>query len=161
MYPVCVFIPYVLVSNPPFRFSLNRVTFASRFSQRSMATVSRFTPEHEYIKYDDETNEAVIGITNHAQGELGDVVYVELPDEGSEFEKAEAFGSVESVKAASSIYAPVDCEVIEANAELEDAPNTINDDAEGAGWMIKVKVADASQLDALMDEAAYKAHCEE
>lgn len=114
-----------------------------------------YSEEHEWLKVDGDT--ATLGITKHAAEQLGDIVFVELKDEGDEFAKGDEIGVVESVKAASDIYAPLDGEIIEGNAALEDAPATINEDAEGEGWMYKIKLSDKSQLDDLMDADAYQA----
>ena len=118
----------------------------------------RYTKSHEYIQLTGEKS-ATVGISEHAQSELGDVVYVDLPDTGKAFAQSDPFGSVESVKAASSVYAPVDLTVKEVNDKLKDDSGLVNKGAETEGWMIKVEIKDAKQLDALMDEAAYKKHC--
>ena len=120
----------------------------------------RYTKSHEYIKLDSDSS-GVVGISDHAQKELGDVVYVDLPDAGKSFTAGDPFGSVESVKAASSVYAPVDLTVKQINDKLKDDSGLVNKGAESEGWMIKVEFKDAKQLDSLMDEAAYKKHCEE
>lgn len=114
-----------------------------------------FTEDHEWIRVDG--NEAVVGITNHAQEQLGDIVFVELPDVGSKVAKGDAAIVVESVKAASDVYIPVDGEITAANNALEGEPGLINDSAQDGGWLIKMKLDDPGQLDGLMDEAAYKA----
>ncbi len=116
----------------------------------------RFTKEHEWI--DLKGDVATIGITDHAQHELGDVVFVELPKAGSKIEAGKAFGTVESVKAVSEIYAPAGGEVIEANAALANSPETINQDPHGAAWLIKVRLAHPAELSGLMDAAAYEAY---
>lgn len=113
----------------------------------------RFTKDHEWVSLDGEV--ATIGITRYAAEQLGDVVFVETPDAGRKLAKGDSFAVVESVKAASDVYAPVDGEVVEGNAALGTAPETVNADPEGKGWFAKVKVANAGQLDALMDRAAY------
>ncbi|MDJ0942571.1 MAG: glycine cleavage system protein GcvH [Kiloniellales bacterium] len=118
----------------------------------------RFTDDHEWIRLDGEV--ATVGITDYAQEQLGDVVFVELPEAGTALEKGKEAATVESVKAASEIYAPLDGEVTEANAALADDPAKVNSDPEGEGWFFKMTVADSSQLDGLMDEAAYKAFVE-
>lgn len=115
----------------------------------------KFTEDHEWIKVEGDT--ATVGITEHAQDSLGDVVFVELPEVGREVAQKDEVGVVESVKAAADIYAPVSGTVSEANQALADDPSLANSDPMGAGWFFKIKLADASQLDALMDEAAYKA----
>jgi len=120
---------------------------------------TKFSKDHEWVKMDGDIG--TIGITNHAQEQLGDVVFVELPEIGLTIEKDDTMGAVESVKAASDIYAPVSGEVIEVNTNLNDDPSLVNSAAEGDGWMTKVKLSDASELDGLMDEAAYKTFCAE
>ena len=116
----------------------------------------RYTKEHEWI--DVKGNLATIGITDYAQHELGDVVFVELPKPGTKIEAGKSFGTVESVKAVSEIYAPVGGEVIEANTELQNTPEKINADPHGAAWLIKVRLTDAANLSGLMDAAAYEAY---
>jgi glycine cleavage system H protein len=103
-----------------------------------------YTKNHEWARIDGDT--ATIGITDHAQDELGDVVFVELPGEGDTFDAGESFGAVESVKAVSDVYAPVGGEVVEVNSSLEDAPEKINDDPYGEGWMIKLRTSDEADL---------------
>lgn len=112
-----------------------------------------FTEDHEWIDLDGEI--ATVGITDYAQGQLGDVVFVELPEAGRTIAKGDDAAVVESVKAASDVYAPVSGEVIEGNAELEAEPSLVNSDAEGDGWFFKMTLTDTSELDGLMDEAAY------
>jgi glycine cleavage system H protein len=119
-------------------------------------TEYRYTKEHEWIRRDGDT--AVIGITDHAQEELGDVVYVELPQPGTSIKAGQSFGTVESVKAVSEIYAPASGEVTESNAALADAPETINKDPHGSAWLIKIKLTDPAELGGLMDAAAYQAY---
>ena len=114
-----------------------------------------FTSEHEWIRVEGDTG--TVGVTNHAQEELGDVVYIELPEVGTHFSKGDDVVVIESVKAASEAYAPVDGEILDVNTVLEDAPETVNADAEGEGWMFKIKIDDASQLEGLMDRDAYEA----
>ncbi|HEX2742081.1 MAG TPA: glycine cleavage system protein GcvH [Rubrobacter sp.] len=104
----------------------------------------QYTKSHEWVRTEDDT--ATIGITDHAQEELGDVVFVELPSEGDTFEAGEAFGSVESVKAVSDLYAPVGGEVVEVNSALEDAPEKINEDPYGEGWIVKLRTSDEADL---------------
>ena len=115
----------------------------------------RFTADHEYVRVEGDVG--TVGITDYAQGQLGDVVFVELPAVGTEFSKGDEAAVVESVKAASEIFAPLSGEVIEVNRALEEAPATVNEDAAGKGWILKIKIADAGELDSLMDEAAYAA----
>ena len=113
-----------------------------------------FTKDHEWISVDGDN--ATVGITAFAQEQLGDVVFVELPAVGNSLDKGAEAAVVESVKAASEVYAPVSGEVIEVNSVLDDEPGKVNEDAEGAGWFIKLKLTDKSQLDGLMDAEAYK-----
>lgn len=119
----------------------------------------RYTKEHEWISAKGDM--ATIGITDYAQHELGDVVFVELPPVDAKITAGKTFGSVESVKAVSEIYAPVNGEVIEGNAELHNKPETINSDPHGAGWLIKVKLANPAEVNSLMDAAAYEAYIAE
>jgi len=114
----------------------------------------RYTEEHEWIRVDGD--EGTIGISEYAQEQLGDIVYVELPSVGTSLDQGDEAAVVESVKAASEIYAPIGGEVTEANDELNGDPGIVNRDAMGAGWFIKIKVEDASQLGALMSEQDYK-----
>lgn len=113
-----------------------------------------FTNEHEWIDVDGDT--ATVGITDYAQGQLGDIVFVEVPEEGREVTKGGEAAVVESVKAASDVYAPVTGTVTEGNAALTDDPSLVNSDPENAGWFFKLTLADKGELDGLMDEAAYK-----
>ena len=113
-----------------------------------------FTDEHEWIELDGDT--ATVGITDYAQGQLGDIVFVELPDSGKPLEKGGDAAVVESVKAASDVYAPISGEVTEANAALEDDPALVNSDPEGEGWFCRMTVGDKSEVDGLMDGATYK-----
>lgn len=117
-----------------------------------------YTEEHEYLKATDEADVFVVGITDYAQGELGDVVFVELPEAGSSYQKMDTFGTIEAVKAVSDLYCPVAGEILEVNAALQDDPSLVNSDPYGAGWMVKLRVADASDLEALLDSVAYLAH---
>jgi glycine cleavage system H protein len=114
-----------------------------------------FTEDHEYIRVEGDTG--IVGITNHAQDQLGDVVFVEVPEVGRTVAKGDAAAVVESVKAASDIYAPVAGEVTEVNGEIEANPAMVNEDAEGAAWFFKLKIADKADLSALMDRKAYDA----
>ena len=113
-----------------------------------------FTDEHEWIDVEGEI--ATVGITDYAQEQLGDIVFVELPAEGVSFEKGDDAAVVESVKAASDVYAPISGEVVEANGALEEEPALVNSDAEEDGWFFKLRIADASELEGLMNEATYK-----
>lgn len=114
-----------------------------------------YTQDHEWISVDGDV--AVTGITNHAQEQLGDLVYVELPQKGRVLAKGEAAAVVESVKAASDVYAPVSGEVIEANAGAAGDPGLVNREAETGGWLMKIRLSNKGELDGLMDAAAYKA----
>ncbi len=122
-------------------------------------TEYRYTKEHEWI--DAKGTSATIGITDYAQSELGDVVFVELPKAGASLTAGKTFGSIESVKAVSEIYAPATGEVVEANAELQNKPESINNDPHGAGWLVKIKLANPNDVNGLMDAAAYEAYIEE
>ena len=113
-----------------------------------------FTREHEWIRVDGDT--ATVGISDHAQAALGDIVFAEVPEPGTSLAKGDDAAVVESVKAASDVYAPVGGEVTEGNSALADDPSLINRDAEGEGWFFKLRLADPSELDGLMDEAAYR-----
>lgn len=113
-----------------------------------------YTEDHEWIEVDGDT--AIIGITEYAAEQLGDVVYVELKEEGDSFDKGDEVGVVESVKAASEIYAPVSCEILEANESIVDNPASVNESPESDAWFYKVKIVDASELDDLMSESEYK-----
>ena len=117
---------------------------------------TRYTKDHEYIRVEDGIG--TVGITDHAQSQLGDVVFVELPAVGKKVAKGAEAAVVESVKAASEVYAPASGEVVAVNDALTGAPGTVNEDAAGRGWFIKIKLADAKELDGLMDEAAYAAY---
>lgn len=116
----------------------------------------KYTKEHEWAKLDGEL--VLVGITDYAQHELGDVVYVELPKPGTRTTQGKPFGVIESVKAASDLFAPVSGEVVETNADLEQHPEYVNEDPLGRGWMLKVRPSDLAELDRLMDAAAYDAH---
>ncbi len=119
----------------------------------------RFSKDHEYIRVDGDTG--TIGISDYAQQQLGDVVFVELPEKGASFAKGDEVAVVESVKAASEVYSPVAGEVTEVNSALEDNPATVNEDAMGNGWFLKMKIASADDLDDLMSEDDYKAYIAE
>jgi len=117
-----------------------------------------YTEEHEYLKTTDEDGVYQVGITDYAQGELGDVVFVELPDKGASFNRMDVFGTIEAVKAVSDLYCPVRGEVVEVNDALDDDPSLVNSDPYGAGWMIRLKVADPGEVDALLGAAGYEEH---
>jgi glycine cleavage system H protein len=136
-------------------------TGRDRILERRLVTVEptdrRYTKEHEWAKLDEEL--VAVGITNYAQEQLGDIVYVELPQLGDIVEKAESFGIVESVKAASDLFAPLGGEVVAVNEELADRPELVNEDPYEAGWMLKVQPEeDEAQLDDLMSAEEYEAH---
>lgn len=114
----------------------------------------KYAESHEWVQ-DNGDGTVTVGITDHAQAALGDLVFVEVPEVGDTFDAGDAFAVVESVKAASDVYAPVSGEVIASNEDLADAPETVNDDAYSAGWIAKIKLDDASELDDLMDADAY------
>jgi glycine cleavage system H protein len=118
----------------------------------------RYTPEHEYVKSTSDPKVVQIGITDYAQGELGDVVFVELPKPGAAFTKMKVFGTIEAVKAVSELYCPVAGTVVEANGALDGDPALVNRDPYGAGWMIKLKVQDPAEVATLLDAAAYERH---
>jgi glycine cleavage system H protein len=115
----------------------------------------RYTKDHEYIRIDGDTG--VVGITDYAQKALGDVVFVELPEVGKAFKPGEQVAVVESVKAASEVYAPVSGSIIAVNSALEKSPGSVNEDSTGAGWFFKIKLSNAGELGGLMDESAYQA----
>ena len=115
----------------------------------------KYSKDHEWIRV--EGDEAYVGITAFAAGELGDIVFVDVDTEGESLDKDEVFGSVEAVKTVSDLFLPVSGEVLEFNEALEDAPESVNDDPYGDGWMVKIKIADVSELGGLMDAAAYEA----
>jgi glycine cleavage system H protein len=115
----------------------------------------KYTEEHEWIR-DNGDGTVTVGITDFAQGELGDIVFVELEPEGSEFVKDDVLGTVEAVKTVSELFSPVSGEVVEINAELEDDPELVNTDPYGKGWMVKIKMSDASELETLLSADDYK-----
>ena len=114
----------------------------------------KYTKDHEWIRV--EGNEAFIGVTEFAQEELGDIVFVEVETEGEELAKEEVFGTIEAVKTVSDMFMPIAGKVVEFNADLEDAPETINKDSYEKGWIIKIEISDASELDSLLDATEYK-----
>jgi glycine cleavage system H protein len=114
----------------------------------------KYTKDHEWAKVDGDV--VTVGITDYAQGELGDVVYVDLPDVGAEVSQNDTFGSIEAVKAVADMYSPVSGEVVEVNEAISDAPETINQDPYGEGWMVKIRISNPDELNSLMDAAAYK-----
>ncbi len=114
----------------------------------------KYTKDHEWVRI--EGDEAVIGITDFAQSELGDIVFIEVETEGESIESEDIFGSVEAVKTVSDLFMPLSGEVLSFNSELEDAPEVVNSDPYGAGWMIRVKISDASEVDTLLSAEQYK-----
>ena len=119
-----------------------------------------YTEEHEYLREADADGEFYVGITDYAQGELGDVVFVELPAVGDRFSRMDVFGTIEAVKAVSDLYAPISGEIVEVNAGLEDDPALVNGDPYGDGWMIRIRASDPSEVDGLMSSADYAEHIE-
>ena len=119
---------------------------------------TRYTKDHEYIRIEGDTG--TVGITDYAQGQLGDVVFVELPSVGKALSKGGEAAVVESVKAASEVYAPVSGEVVAVNSELEAAPGTVNEDPAGKGWFVKIKLTNTGELDGLLSEAEYQDYVE-
>jgi glycine cleavage system H protein len=115
----------------------------------------RYTKDHEWIRLDGDI--ATVGITDFAQGELGDIVFVDIPTEGETLAAEEVFGSVEAVKTVSDLYLPVAGEIVEVNPDIDGQPDLVNNDPYGAGWMVRVKVASVSDVDALLDVDAYRA----
>ena len=118
----------------------------------------RYTTEHEYLKPSDDPDAFYLGVTDYAQGELGDVVYLELPEPGESFEAMEAFGVIEAVKAVSDLYCPVAGEVLAVNEALDQDPALVNSDPYGEGWMVLLRVDDPDRLADLLDAAGYEAH---
>jgi len=116
----------------------------------------RYTKEHEWVRVEGDTG--TIGITDHAQQELGDIVYVDLPKAGASVERGKVLGSVESVKAVSDVYAPVSGEVTEINESLADAPEKLNEDPHGEGWLVKIRLSAVAEIEQLMSAADYEAY---
>jgi glycine cleavage system H protein len=116
----------------------------------------KYTKEHEWLRVEDETG--TIGVTDYAQGELGDVVFVELPKVGLKFKQNDSIGTIEAVKTVADIYAPISGEVLEVNSALSDSPDLINNDPYGKGWMLKVRINQLDEIDSLMDTDDYKKH---
>jgi len=119
----------------------------------------RYTQDHEWVRIEGDIG--TMGITHHAQSELGDIVFVDLPEPGTTMGRGDEFGTVESVKAVSEMYSPLSGEVAEINSALEDAPETVNQDPYGKGWMVKIRLSDPAQVEELMDAEQYQAHVEE
>lgn len=119
----------------------------------------RYTSEHHWVRLEDDV--ATIGITDHAQRELGDIVYVELPRKGDFVQASDEIGAIDSIKTSTEIYAPVSGEIVESNAELERSPELINRDPYGAGWLVRIKLSDPAELDELLDADAYSSMLDE
>ena len=117
-----------------------------------------YTEEHEYLKATDEDGVFVVGITDYAQGELGDVVFVELPESGTSFGRMDVFGTIEAVKAVSDLYCPLQGEIVAVNEALDDDPSLVHSDPYGDGWMIKLKLADPSEVSSLLSADGYAEH---
>lgn len=115
----------------------------------------KYTEDHEWVRVNG--NIAEIGVTDHAQGELGDIVYIDIPDSEATISHGDSFGTIEAVKTVADLFAPVSGKIIEVNSSLNDAPETVNQDPYGAGWIVKLELSNPSELDALMDSAAYQA----
>lgn len=116
-----------------------------------------YTDEHEYVRMEDD-NVVTVGITDYAQGELGDVVFVELPEIGAEYQKMDAFGTIEAVKAVSELFSPLTGEIVDVNTDLDDNPGLVNQDPYGAGWMIKLRLENPSDLEQLLTAPHYAEH---
>lgn len=117
-----------------------------------------YTEEHEYLRATEEEGVFLVGITEYAQGELGDVVFLELPSAGDAFQAMETFGTIEAVKAVSDLYCPVAGEIVEVNGALEDDPALVNRDPYGEGWMVRLRVANLADMDRLLDSEGYRRH---
>jgi glycine cleavage system H protein len=114
----------------------------------------KYTEDHEWVKV--EGNIGIIGITDHAQGELGDVVFIDIPEDDATLSKGDTFGTIEAVKTVADMFAPVSGKIVEVNESLNDEPETVNKDPYGAGWIVKIELSDSSELDDLMDAETYK-----
>lgn len=117
-----------------------------------------YSEDHEWVAYDEESGVATVGITDYAQGELGDVVFLELPDVGVKTKRKVTCGTIEAVKAVAELYAPLSGEVVEVNHELEDHPEIVNQDPYGEGWMLKIRLTAPDEVDGLLDSSEYQAH---
>ena len=117
-----------------------------------------YTEDHEYLKQTKDPNVVIVGITDYAQGELGDIVYLELPSVGAKFGKHDTFGTIEAVKAVSELFAPISGEIVEVNTRLEKEPQLVNASPYGDGWMVKIRMSNASEQNQLMNAEAYAAH---
>jgi len=136
------------------RFPEKAITFAQNLTYMNIPENLKYTKDHEWVRV--EGDEAYVGITDFAQGELGDIVFVEIETEGEELGQGDVFGTVEAVKTVSDLFMPVDGEVLEFNSEIESSPELVNEDPYEKGWMIKIKVSDPSQLEALLEPSAYQ-----
>jgi glycine cleavage system H protein len=121
----------------------------------------QYTAEHEYVKRSGEPNVVVVGITDYAQGELGDIVFVELPEVGTSYQKMDVFGTIEAVKAVSELFSPVAGEIVAVNEALEANPALVNSDPYGDGWMLKLRISDPTELASLLDAERYRAQIEQ
>jgi len=139
---------------------IQRALRPASYTLRRTVVTKLYTPEHEVIKYNDETGVGTVSITDYAQQSLGDVVFVELPEKGAKIEQGEPVGAVESVKAASDIFAPVTGDVVGINEELGGQPSLLNKSPEDEGWLFKLQVTKPEELEGLLSEVAYKKHCE-
>lgn len=133
----------------------------NKFHLRYASSVKLFTEKHEWISLQDDKQVGKIGISNHAQEALGDVVYVQTPDIGVKFAQFDEVGAIESVKAASELLTPVSGEVVSVNKKLEEKPGLVNTDCYGEGWLFEIKLDDSKELDKLMDEEKYQKYLEE
>ena len=120
----------------------------------------KYTEEHEYVRETEAADEFVVGVTDYAQGELGDVVFVELPSPGDSFARMDVFGTIEAVKAVSDLYSPLSGEVVAINEALNDDPALVNSDPYGEGWMVRIRARDMSELDVLLSDSDYAGHIE-
>lgn len=120
----------------------------------------KYTEEHEYLRETDAPDEFLVGITDYAQGELGDVVFVELPSSGDSFDRMEVFGTIEAVKAVSDLYCPLSGEIVAVNDALDEDPSLVNSDPYGEGWMVRIRARDLSELDGLLSDTDYASHIE-
>jgi glycine cleavage system H protein len=120
----------------------------------------KYTEEHEYLRETDADDEFLVGITDYAQGELGDVVFVELPTPGDTFDRMEVFGTIEAVKAVSDLYSPISGEIVAVNEGLDEDPSLVNSDPYGEGWMVRIRARDVSELDGLLSDTDYASHIE-
>ncbi|EAU93041.1 glycine dehydrogenase [Coprinopsis cinerea okayama7 len=153
-----IFRTTVARARPARTFALRTAAF--RPAQFRTVVTKRYTTDHEAIAFDDSTGIGTVSITDYAQSSLGDVVFVELPSEGTEVAQGDQIGAVESVKAASDIYAPVSGTVEAINEALSSEPSLLNKSPEDKGWLCKIKLSSPAELEELLTEEAYKAHCE-